>query len=336
MRRLAERILPLATHYTAIDAFVHKFSHLEFGLINHALAASIRDQLQAYLALVAHLEHLFLTSASFTLQRFWLYIQDGLQTLGLIAALTAELLETPQDTETSRTDGDESSSLDLDGEDDGPGAEGLKAVLGQIKDTKPSWASGGLVKGGEVLAVLEERMRRTSGDPSALSLYSSLFLAASQPYIHMLLTWISTGHLQDPHDEFMIRETKSITRGSMDMDYNDEYWERRYTLKDAQQAGPKSAAPAGTASTQPVSEGRRAAREKGLGGGAIIPDFLDKWKARILLAGKYLNVIRECGITIEIPHEVVTGLGQVQIAMHSESYVRNRPFHLILVILTTR
>lgn len=35
-----------------------------------------------------------------------------------------------------------------------------------------------------------------------------------------------------------------------------------------------------------------------LPGGACIPPLLEGWKHKILLAGKYLNVIRECGIEI--------------------------------------
>jgi gamma-tubulin complex component 2 len=35
-----------------------------------------------------------------------------------------------------------------------------------------------------------------------------------------------------------------------------------------------------------------------LPGGACIPAFLEPWKYKILLAGKYLNVIRECGTEI--------------------------------------
>jgi gamma-tubulin complex component 2 len=33
-----------------------------------------------------------------------------------------------------------------------------------------------------------------------------------------------------------------------------------------------------------------------LPGGACVPPLLEDWKHKILLAGKYLNVIRECGI----------------------------------------
>ena len=35
-----------------------------------------------------------------------------------------------------------------------------------------------------------------------------------------------------------------------------------------------------------------------LPGGACIPPFLEPWKFKILLAGKYLNVIKERGIEI--------------------------------------
>lgn len=33
--------------------------------------------------------------------------------------------------------------------------------------------------------------------------------------------------------------------------------------------------------------------------GACVPPLLEGWKHKVLLAGKYLNVIRECGIEIE-------------------------------------
>ena len=45
-----------------------------------------------------------------------------------------------------------------------------------------------------------------------------------------------------------------------------------------------------------------------LPGGACIPPLLESWKHKILLAGKYLNVIRECGI--EISREQIDASGE--------------------------
>ena len=45
----------------------------------------------------------------------------------------------------------------------------------------------------------------------------------------MLIRWISTGYLVDPFEEFMVKESGHITKGVLESDYTDEYWERRYT-----------------------------------------------------------------------------------------------------------
>lgn len=48
LRDLTSRILPLATSYTAITTFIQQRSHLEHGLVNHALCASIRSMLKVW------------------------------------------------------------------------------------------------------------------------------------------------------------------------------------------------------------------------------------------------------------------------------------------------
>jgi gamma-tubulin complex component 2 len=57
-----------------------------------------------------------------------------------------------------------------------------------------------------------------------------------------------------------VKEQKSIKRERLEEDYTDEYWERRYTIRDND-----------------------------------VPPQLEGVKEKVLLAGKYLNVVRECG-----------------------------------------
>lgn len=159
-----------------------------------------------------------------------------------------------------------------------------------------------------------QKLMKVCSDPVASEIYSMLLLRASQPCAQHLLKWISTGQLSDPYDEFMIRESKSVDRVTLDQDYVDEYWERKYTLKDAgltaaasSQSGEGgderaglgelglSTSPSEVAAEPPAYEKRESKRSRGLGGGAIVPSFLERWKVKVLLAGKYLNVIRECG-----------------------------------------
>jgi Gamma tubulin complex component N-terminal len=46
LRDLIERMLPLATYYTGIAAFIEFRSHTDYGLVNHALCAATRDMLK--------------------------------------------------------------------------------------------------------------------------------------------------------------------------------------------------------------------------------------------------------------------------------------------------
>lgn len=108
-----------------------------------------------------------------------------------------------------------------------------------------------------------------------------------------MMRWITTGELSDTYDEFMIAEDPHVNVASLESDPTDEYWDRKYTLRD-----------------DLVREQREQRQQRGidlaledeelgsrgfLTGGARIPSFLMPWREKILLAGKYLNVVRECG-----------------------------------------
>ncbi|KAI9454203.1 Spc98 family-domain-containing protein [Russula earlei] len=307
LRDLVERVLPLATYYTAISSFIELRSHLDFGRVNHALCAALRDMLKDHQTLLSQLEHAFNTSPQFTLQKLWFYVHPTLHTLSLIYQLTTELAAT------ENPEGDSSLSSGEDAEEAarnealGLGGAKLKAVLSEIE----TGADGTTVKGGEVLAILHTRMQHTAGDPAARDLYGKLLRASGRPYVEMLQQWTRTGTLMDPYEEFCVKESRFINRGTLEVDYTDEYWERRYTLRDGSTLGSTNKRlQAGVPPPRPGS-GR-------LPGGACIPPLLEGWKHKVLLAGKYLNVIRECGIEVQ----KVTNLGDDDLAMDDERFYK--------------
>lgn len=114
----------------------------------------------------------------------------------------------------------------------GLGGAKLKAVMSEINRAGggSTAGSGIAVKGGEVLTIIYERMQNMSGDPTARSLYGTLVKAAAVPYVAMVRQWTTTGRLIDPYEELCVKESKFINKGMLEMDYTDEYWERRYTV----------------------------------------------------------------------------------------------------------
>ncbi|CAE7170825.1 unnamed protein product, partial [Rhizoctonia solani] len=145
-----------------------------------------------------------------------------------------------------------------------------------------------------------------SGDPPASALLRKLLTAASAPYAQILRTWTHHGTLHDPHGEFFVRARVGAGEGGEGSggtreDYTDEYWERRYTLRDGSHAPhPSTAASTGqsalSAAPPPSALVPRPRIPGGrLPGGACVPPSLEGWKHKVLLAGKYLNVVREWG-----------------------------------------
>ncbi|KAK4982877.1 gamma tubulin complex Spc97/GCP2 subunit Alp4 [Elasticomyces elasticus] len=248
LRDLTMSMLKMATHYAAVEAFVEVQSREDFGAVNHALCAAIRKLLKDYLILIAQLEHQMLTNASFTLHVLNLHTKTTSHMMFQLYSVAHEVLK-------------ENNMLEED-VDDLDKSDDFENILESLREGRDAGGIPGkkVCKGGSVLRLITRRLASMSGDPAARELLMTLLREASRPYMAMLNEWLHHGNVRDPHSEFLIREQKSIRREGLEQDYTDEYWEKRYTLRND-----------------------------------VIPPQLESVKDKVLLAGKYLNVVRECG-----------------------------------------
>ena len=120
---------------------------------------------------------------------------------------------------------------------------------------------------GKLLTLLQRQVSLLGGDEQSRDLFLYLLQLSSVPYFTMLQQWIFKGLVEDPFNEFMVKEHTKISKDNLHKYYNDSYWERRYAL---------------------VSE--------------HIPSFLAPFQGScrltpdtILTTGKYLNVLQQCG-----------------------------------------
>lgn len=251
LRDLTQSMLKMATHYSAMEAFVEIQSRAEYGAVSHALCASIRKLLKDYLILIAQLEGQLLNNPTFTLHQLHLHTMPTGQCLTQLYSLGQELLR-------------RNGLLDQDLDESIDDFDDVDNILEQLKeggDLVPgAMASKKICKGGNVLRLLTERLATFSGDPTTKTLIQALLRDASRPYMNMLNEWLHHGGIRDPHAEFLVKEQKWIKREKLEEDYTDEYWEKRYTIRDNE-----------------------------------VPPQLDSVRDKVLLAGKYLNVVRECG-----------------------------------------
>ena len=258
LRDLTSSILKMATYYSAMEAFVEVQSREESGAINHALCASISKLLKEYLVLIVQLEHQVLSNPSFTLHLLHLHTLPTSHMMFQLYTLAQEILK-------------KNSLLEEDLDDSVDGFDDVDNILEQLReggDLAPGSMAKKVCKGGNVLRLLTERLSFMSGDPAAKTVLQTLLRDASRPYMAMLNEWLHHGSIKDPHSEFLIKEQQSIKREKLEEDYTDEYWEKRYTVRDND-----------------------------------VPPQLEGVKDKVLLAGKYLNVVRECG-GVDVSKEV--------------------------------
>lgn len=258
LRDLTTSVLKMATYYSAMEAFVEVQSREEFGAINHALCASISKLLKEYLVLIVQLEHQLLNNPSFTLHLLHLHTLPTNHMMFQLYTLAQEILK-------------KNSLLEEDLDDSVDGFDDVDNILEQLReggDLAPGSMTKKVCKGGHVLRLLTERLSFMSGDPAARTLLQTLLRDASRPYMAMLNEWLHHGSIKDPHSEFLIKEQQSIRREKLEEDYTDEYWEKRYTIREMD-----------------------------------VPPQLEGVKDKVLLAGKYLNVVRECG-GVDVSKEV--------------------------------
>ena len=120
--------------------------------------------------------------------------------------------------------------------------------------------------GGEVLSLLHQKILASVGDKKAEEMYTYLAEVANVPYLEMLEKWIYKGEIADHYGEFLVEERDKFSKDKLLDEYNDQYWESRYTL----------------------------CRER-------IPVYMEEIADKILSTGKYLNVVHECGKHVAFP-----------------------------------
>ena len=149
----------------------------------HALCAAIRAQLQQFEELIAQLEYELETSPDFTLQQLWQRVRPTLRTFALIHALTSDIASIthadvlPNGDEANESAGESGSGSGSDFDSDASGLERERRALLGLDDVDSGGIVGGIVKGGEVLSMLWDRLILLGGDPDAQALYLELFRA---------------------------------------------------------------------------------------------------------------------------------------------------------------
>ena len=62
-------------------------------------------------------------------------------------------------------------------------------------------------------------------------LYTFLIDKAAAPFFQIIKKWIFSGVLEDPFNEFFVKENRSCKKENVEKDLNDKYWDERFTFR---------------------------------------------------------------------------------------------------------
>lgn len=225
-----------------MNIFEYKFKKIEksqfkWGLVNQALCSAIRELLKNHFVFICQLENLQ-RKGNLSLQKLWYYVSPIMGFMEILASIIKVI---------NKVEKLKQKKL-------------FKNCL-FIKNNKN--LKKGDCCGSGVINILYEKVLIYSGDPKLQELILYLAQTASKPYMEMLEDWIYKGQINDPYNEFMIAEDKEITKEKLREDFNEKFWDKKYSIN----------------------------RQN-------TPKFLEHLSEKILLTGKYLNAIYETGTVI--------------------------------------
>jgi gamma-tubulin complex component 2 len=153
----------------------------------------------------------------------------------------------------------------------------LAAHLGEV---------GGL-KGGGLLSWLYRHAIATS-EPNLKKMMLFILEKGLEQYVDLLAQWLYEGIVEDPFEEFMIKENVDYGKESVEKDLTDSYWKYRFVVRDD-----------------------------------MVPSFLGGLVEKILITGKYLHVIRECRSSVDRPFDK----GLLKFKLSNPAFIENPGEH---------
>ena len=229
----------------SVRVFAEIYSSLEYGSVLNAFACSFRNLYKQFLIFLAPLDHQIRESGTGSTKLLNVYT--------FLLPFRAYLLKSKVLITAFLNAFNPENRIAMDKSDIASSAESNKLALA----LNMSYYSMNEFKGGSVLRLTSEVLRDALGDSDAVYLYQELLTAGSQPYLKMLIYWLTEGVLIDPYDEFLIQKSSGFYVDNVGTQFR-EFWNRRFSLRN---------------SVPPMAFNNKEIRHK------------------VLEAGKYINVI---------------------------------------------
>lgn len=266
LKTITKKLLRHGKYYSGLQLFAQIYNNPRFGRVNQSLCHEIIVFLEQFEKLILSFEEAFNFNSSFTLNQMDNDIStkcaDNMLHLYQIALAIHSDTEERSPAFRSATSSEEFSASDSSK------LPNFSVFLKYIKEDLHQTGSIELstdtnkfdvCKGGLVLRIVARWINQYMGDAVSFQFLSLLFDSISKPYLDLLNTWLLDGDIEDPFQEFFIKQNELPT--NIFYSSIEKYWDELYVIK--------------------------------------IDGIMDQFESKelqtqVLATGKYLNIFKQC------------------------------------------
>lgn len=237
LKLITKKVIKYGRYYCSLNNFLENYNNETFGKVVQNLCYSIVQFKSKYERLVVELEQQFKYNSNFNLST----LDNMLNEISNPMKHYYDIINLIH-TDTIERYRSEEKQLRLD--------EKIDLFIDPTKFN--------VCKGGLVLKIIQSRIKAFKGDVSSTKFLIEMYEQVSKDYLNSLNEWLANGIIDDPFNEFLIKQTnfQSFLTPKMQI-----YWDEIYKI-----------------------------RYDGL-----IDQFTNKdIQSKILLTGKYLNIFKYC------------------------------------------
>ncbi|EGW34122.1 uncharacterized protein SPAPADRAFT_54312 [Spathaspora passalidarum NRRL Y-27907] len=257
LKTVTKKLRKLGRYYSGLTEFIQYYDSARYGKVVQRFCYVVNEFLIHYKSVILELEHEFQYNASFNLTKLdQVLSQEVANKLLHLYEIAVEIhLISEERRKHSHTDEYTHQALsELIPKSNFESSARIETNLYLKKFD--------CCKGGLVLQLIQQRLRFYKGEAASFAFLTKLLDTVAEDYLVMLNTWLTEGKIDDPFDEFLIRE-KEVPPTFIDIfdSKSEYYWNELFLIK---------------------TDG-------------LLEQFQNyQIQSKILTTGKYLNIFKQC------------------------------------------
>ncbi|KAK6204609.1 Spc98 family-domain-containing protein [Scheffersomyces amazonensis] len=224
LKSLSRRLLKYGKYYSGLTEFVQIYDKPRYGRVVQRLCYCVTQFLNYYQKVILELENEFKYNANFNLNLLETHMN---QQVTIKLSHLYDIVNSIHDISQHRLSHIHDNNFD-------DFLSNVKRSLHEpgIIETYSNSGRFDVCKGGLVLKVLQDRINVYKGDFDSLDYLTELFDSISEDYVTMLNKWLSEGVIDDPFDEFLIRE-KPVPESLVELfnEKSEHFWNELFILR---------------------------------------------------------------------------------------------------------